>query len=437
MVQLKRGIILGLVVTTSGCVDSPDVGVAQSALTAGDVAGELPARNPHGISSSVSTQGPFDFNNPFFDTTLGTNGRSCATCHDPRTGWTISADLAKELFNDSDGLAPLFNPFDGGTRPDADLSSKGERKKAFDPITDRGLIRFGQGPNAPSSDFDIIAVADPYGFGTPSSFTRFRRPNPTSNEHFTQSLTWIAGPQPPNAILAPILFGIAVSFHGQGTVPPSAAATAAAVAFQLSIVNAQAWDNQAGRLDEDGAKGGPVYLAQQPYFPGINSGASFDPHVFDLYDAWKDSPDPNRRQIARGQDVFNFKTFGPNNARRCSGCHNTPNVGASSTFVMLNVGTDVPSHEQAAILPILTVRNKVTGEIKDVTEVGRALSTGKWADIGKYRVPHLRGLASRAPFFHDGQARDIEDVVNHYEAFFGIEFTGTEKQDLEAFLYTL
>jgi hypothetical protein len=45
--------------------------------------------NSHGIDATYSTAGYIDLNNPFFKS-LGTNGRSCSTCHVPSEGWVIT-----------------------------------------------------------------------------------------------------------------------------------------------------------------------------------------------------------------------------------------------------------------------------------------------------------------------------------------------------------
>ena len=63
--------------------------------------------------------------------------------------------------------------------------------------------------------------------------------------------------------------------------------------------------------------------------------------------------------------------------------------------------------------------------------------TGKWADIGKFKGPILRALAARAPYFHNGSAETLEDVVSFYERRFNIGFTAREKADLVAFLRAL
>ena len=35
-------------------------------------------------------------------------------------------------------------------------------------------------------------------------------------------------------------------------------------------------------------------------------------------------------------------------------------------------------------------------------------------DIGKFRVPTLRNLAFTAPYFHDGSAASLQEVIDHY-----------------------
>ena len=61
--------------------------------------------------------------------------------------------------------------------------------------------------------------------------------------------------------------------------------------------------------------------------------------------------------------------------------------------------------------------------------------TGNCADIGKVKGPILRGLAARAPYFHNGSA--LMDAVNFYDQRFNIGFTDQEKQDLVNFLNAL
>jgi cytochrome c peroxidase len=86
---------------------------------------------------------------------------------------------------------------------------------------------------------------------------------------------------------------------------------------------------------------------------------------------------------------------------------------------------------------VFTLINNSTHETVQTTDPGRALITGKWADIGKVKGPILRGLASRAPYFHNGSASTLADVIQFYDTRFGIGFSAQEKADLIAFLKSL
>jgi cytochrome c peroxidase len=88
-------------------------------------------------------------------------------------------------------------------------------------------------------------------------------------------------------------------------------------------------------------------------------------------------------------------------------------------------------------LPLYTLRNKATGETIETTDPGRALVSGRWKDIGRFKGPILRGLAARPPYFHNGAAKDLGEVVDFYDERFGIGFTAQEREDLQAFLRAL
>ncbi len=68
---------------------------------------------------------------------------------------------------------------------------------------------------------------------------------------------------------------------------------------------------------------------------------------------------------------------------------------------------------------------------------GLALVTGKCADIGRFTIPQLRALAAREPYFHDGSARTLREVVEFYDRRFGLGLGVRDKQDLASFLAAL
>jgi cytochrome c peroxidase len=98
---------------------------------------------------------------------------------------------------------------------------------------------------------------------------------------------------------------------------------------------------------------------------------------------------------------------------------------------------DVNGPLNVAYLPVFTFQNKTTHELKMTTDPGRALVTGVWKDMGRMKGPILRGLPARAPYFHNGSADSLSDVIDFYEKRFNIGFTPLEKKDLIAFLSAL
>jgi hypothetical protein len=68
---------------------------------------------------------------------------------------------------------------------------------------------------------------------------------------------------------------------------------------------------------------------------------------------------------------------------------------------------------------------------------GQAVIMGAWKDIGRFKVPTLRGLAVRAPYLHDGSTASLMDAVTFIDARFSIGFIDSEQSDLVAFLNAL
>lgn len=102
----------------------------------------------------------------------------------------------------------------------------------------------------------------------------------------------------------------------------------------------------------------------------------------------------------------------------------------------LNIGLAVASR-RTPDLPLVTVMCNPTGKITQLTDIGRALATGKCADIGKFKGPILRGLASRAPYFRNGSAATLDDVLDFNDARLNLHLSKRDKDNLVAFLKTL
>ncbi|MFT3700543.1 MAG: hypothetical protein QM831_45790 [Kofleriaceae bacterium] len=477
-------------------MEQPDVvdttGTSVEAIThnqGASLPNNFPILNQFGFGTSISTSGRVELNGNFFDS-LGTNGRRCVSCHLPTSGWTITPPQLQEVFaltnggvyDDGAGLGAVFRLVDGANRPDADVSTYQKRKKAYSMLLNRGLIRIGL-PIPANAEFELIAVDDPYGFASASQLSLFRRPLPTANVSFLSTVMWdgretvVGAPiesdletQANDAVLQHAL-GFNITQDQREEI----------VNFEEQLYFAQAYDFRAGSLTDAGAKGGADNLSDQEFHIGTNDnfgdcidpdgtgcrsvgnplgtgtrGAPFNPNVFDIYDAWTNSKSfltaAQRKSIARGEHLFNTNpinisgvsglndepAFGapPLLVGTCTTCHDTPNSGNHSVVAPLNIGlTD--EVRRTPDMPLYTLRNKTTGEIKKTTDPGRALISGKWIHVGRFKGPVLRGLAARAPYFHNGFAADLDAAVDFYNDRFAMNLSKQDHDDLVAFLKTL
>ncbi|HWD92026.1 MAG TPA: hypothetical protein VG938_06720 [Verrucomicrobiae bacterium] len=418
--------------------------------------------NPTGKSQSFSTNGALDTRNPFFQS-LGSNGRSCITCHQPDEGWTVTPRKIRQRFEATGGRDPIFRTNDGTVSPLADVSTVKARRQAYKMLLTKGLIRIGIGIPA-NADFELAAVDDPYGYASSSELSMFRRPLPSTNLRFLTTVMWDGRESAPNAELQTNLIQQALDAtqgHAQLAGTLSQSQLNDIVSFEIALTTAQVSDSRAGKLDADGARGGPILLQREPFFVGINdplggnpSQAAFNPVAVTLFDVWTNQSEyeahaAGRAAVARGEQLFNSRVFSVTNVgglndrlsmpviqATCTLCHDSPNVGNHSVGLPLDLGLSDASR-RTPDMPLYTLRNKTTGELKETTDPGRALITGKWSDIGKMKGPILRAVAARAPYFHNGSAATLSDVVDFYNTRFNINFTRQEKSDLIAFLRSL
>ena len=418
-----------------------------------------------GLLQTVDLNGAIDLTNPFF-AKLGTNGRRCVTCHLPHEGWSITPEGVRFRFALTQGTDPIFRSNDGSNCQDATPHTLAERRAAYSLLLDRGLIRVGLDLPA-NAEFTVDRVDDPYGCspGT-DDVSVYRRPLPSTNLRFLSAVMWDGRESSAATTVREDLLrqaNDATRGHAAALADLSADQARQIVDFETGLFTAQIRDARAGSLRAGGATGGPLHLSGQPFFIGINdpvglnpTGAPFDAEVFDAFAAWlalDPSHDPTseaRRAIAQGQALFNSKLFTVSGVAglngqlfpggvtppasfqgTCTICHDAPNAGDHSVKAPLNIGLTDPA--VAPYLPVYTVRNLQSGETVRTTDPGRALITGRWADVGKFKGPILRALAARAPYFHNGSARTLDEVVDFYDTRFAIGFTRREKADLVAF----
>ena len=437
------------------------------------------AADPSGAVATYQPGAPtLTSGNAFFQS-IGANGRTCFTCHQPQNGWTVSAASINERFAASGGSDPIFRLVDGATCPTDKVETIGDKRQAYTLLIEKGLIRIAL-PMPVNSQFEVTSVEDPYGCTTnpvtgltsktEGIISVYRRPLPATNLGFLTTIMW-DGREPSLSSQAID----ATQGHAQAPAPPQADQVNQIVGFETNLFTAQVFDNKARRLNVDGAHGGPIPLVDElgKFFVGINDpialGADFDPNIFDLYNSpmWQGLQDQEgdedgvakyRRSIARGERVFNSTKInitgvaGLNDvvgkskiSGTCGTCHDTPDVGNHSVKLPINIGianagADRPPALDISGLPVFTLKctqGPLAGQNYVVTDPGRALISGSCADIGKLKGPILRGLAARAPYFHNGSAATLLDAVNFYDQRFAIGFSEEEKMDLVNFLNSL
>jgi cytochrome c peroxidase len=428
--------------------------------------------DPSGQIATFQPEGSTDQGNNAFFQNLGTNGRTCFTCHQPQTGWTISAASAQARFDASSGADPLFRLVDGATCPSADVSNPVAQRQAYKLLLEKGLIRIGLPLPKKNLQFevDIDKVIDPYNCTTSKDtgltsktsgiMSMYRRPLPSTNLGFLTAIMW-DGREPSLAHQSVDATLIHAQAKGAG---PTGDQQQQIVAFETGIFTAQVSDNEAGDLTVGNATGGPVALSKEiaNFFVGVNDpvglnpkGTPFDPNIFDLYLL---PISGHLISINHGEQIFNGTQInitgvtGLNDALGlqtipgfCGTCHDTPNVGNHSVKAPLNIGISNAGDQKPPALdisglPVFTLKctsGPLAGQTFVVTDPGRAMITGQCADIGKVKGPILRGLAARAPYFHNGSAKTLMDVVNFYDERFGIGFTSHQKEDLVNFLNAL
>jgi hypothetical protein len=285
----------------------------------------FPFLNPNGLAATSSTQAFVSLSGEYFQA-QGSNGRSCSTCHMAENAWAINPSTISLLFELTGGTHPIFNALDANN-PDNDLSTVEARRANYSMMLTRGVFRRGGAPRA-DREWDVIAVDDPHGFANANRIVEWRRVMPAINFQLgSANVNWDGG----NTVGTDQLAGLVKQANGNVTgaqqgQPATADVIADIANFELSLSTAQSVVVSVGRLNAAGARGGPEALAQMTKTQGR----------FDLFDAWIDSPVPGRRQIARGQELFNSVNSG---GRSCNACHNSANNGTNTSNTLFDTQT--------------------------------------------------------------------------------------------------
>jgi cytochrome c peroxidase len=239
--------------------------------------------------------------------------------------------------------------------------------------------------------------------------------------------------------------------------------------FEAQLYTAQSVDFVGGKLDDGGAHGGPETLALAK--PGVlksskdiqwveyspwAASTTTSPASASTNPATTNAPGSDaqrlfRESVARGAAIFRERTFlisdssglnsmnfGNPTRDSCNFCHNMTRTGMDVAPGQVDLGTtNEPFADPAPDLPLFKLTchagetpHPFLGAVVYTHDPGFALSTGRCVDIGKITMQSMRGLAARAPYFSNGSARTLRDIVEFYNRRYNIGYTEQEKQDL-------
>jgi hypothetical protein len=246
--------------------------------------------------------------------------------------------------------------------------------------------------------------------------------------------------------------------------------------FELQLYGAQAWSTEGGALNE---ANGPTGLGPQAMSAGRDGllGNNTSNYVFPMADSWSALPKGTdtetqqrnefRASVARGHDVFFYRTFWISDAmhintvglgnpikRTCATCHGMHMTGMDTANGWMDLGTtnhpwalepaESPWAKQKPALPLFKITCRADlpphpflGRTIYTQDPGRALISGKCDDVGAIVLQQFRGLSARAPYFSNGSAANLRELVDFYDRRFNIRFTEQEKVDLINFLGVL
>ena len=448
------------------------------------------ALNPNGALTTLNVAGPTDTRGHAFFTPLGKNGRACITCHQPSDNMSLSVNTIKDRWAALAEKDPLFAAADGANCPHLPMAQASSHSL----LLDRGLFRIALPwpPQSASGEkikpeFSIEVVRDPTGcnqsavYGLKSkekSISVYRRPRPVANLKYIMAVGYAFDPKSglplqrdketgeyvsealmadSRALTLKAQAVDAIKVHLQRHGNPSPAQVKQIVEFESQIYSAQSHDVWGRSLADAGAKGGPETMVHAK--PGILQTAAKP--TWQEFQSWKDATKQKsdytdeqqkfRESVARGAALFTAKNFlikgtaginsmgfGDPLRNSCAMCHNMVGSGIDIAPGRIDLGTtNEPFAKPSPELPLFKLTcndhakpHPFLGKVVYTQDPGYAMTTGRCEDIGKISTQAMRGLSGRAPYFANGSAATLREIVEIYDRRYNIKYTEQEIQDL-------
>ena len=332
-------------------------------------------------------QGAINFFRPF----PGGNGRACATCHNPRDGFSLSRSrvearwqrLQRARLADPDATDPLFRPID------ADDGAGG-----FTLLRTRALIkvrvplpsRVGLTDDPSATHVTLSRAVTP--------LNMLKHTAPYQQDRSAQTLEAQA--------LA------AVNQHMEPTAQPSQAFLESVAEFQRHLFSSAKVRKLSMAID----RGRPL--------------PDLDPPLTELEREGKEKFDNFCGRCHGGpaqvQNLENriFPPFdGSTNPVSLNVVVSNPPPQGFPLSPVHGPGFDLATQWFTVDLPNGTSVNLESSDPGTVLTDAKSLETVAGNQVfNRFDIPQLRGINQTAPYFHDHRARMLEEVVVHYQAFF-------------------
>lgn len=464
----------------------------------GTLPAEAQFKNGEGAIGFLNAAGAVDTrDHPFFKA-MGTNGRACVSCHQPSDAMSLSTETIQRRWEQTGGKDPLFAAIDGANCPALPQADRASHSLLLDRGLFR--VAASWPPKARDGkpirpEFNIEVVRDPTGCNTSPVYglnsaqptiSVYRRPRVAGNLRYVTlaagrfnaknlAMTMPVDPETgrpvglnfmadAREITLKTQAASAVLTHEEGANPLTAAELQKIVDFESQIYVAQKMHKQGGELHY---AGGPPALGPEAMRDGRPGqlGDVLDNPVFKSFDAWrKAAPGETAEQrtfrasVARGADVFFLRPFfirdtqhintvglGNPAKRTCATCHNGQLTGQDLTAGWVDLGTtNRPWANDSPELPLFKITcnaaappHTFLGRVIYTQDPGRALVTGRCLDVGSIVMQQFRGLSARKPYFSNGSAKSLRELVDFYDRRFTIGFSEQERTDLANFLSVL
>jgi hypothetical protein len=359
---------------------------------------------------------------------LGGNGRACADCHVPSDSFQLSPAVARARFEsllarravNKTADDPLFRPVDAD-----DFREHGDAANDYSNLVENALVRvtLELPPNVSLINESSCPVVDPVACQPTgeTSVDLWRAVMPVQNVAITgpDSVPPIWPPAPRVAIMGTDPNGPNRQGGYQHDARFGSLQEQARGAF---LAHAQTAEPPAGLLDDLAEFQRTLFSSPQveALAAAIDSGATPFP-----------DPDPELTDLERrGKTVF---------TRSCAQCHggalhpsgSTPETAIPrpirARYHNIQTACPRPATDGFDPCPPRLGRNariyritRADGSYQFVTtsDPGRLLLTGQPADLGAMDVTQLHGISRTAPYFHNNSAATLEQVLDHYAAFF-------------------